>query len=154
MAEIDAEDAEETGTDIVPYVPPRDPADISYPPTLPVELVLRDKTPQELCGEYGISRDEWNTLRLNPIFIADVQARTIELKNDGVSFRLKAKLQSEGLLTRAWSMIHDPKVPANVQADLLKFTVRAAGLDGSKDQALAQASATSALQIVINMGDK
>jgi hypothetical protein len=38
-----------------------------------------------------------------------------------------------------------------VKADLIKFTIRAAGLDGSKDQAAAQGP-QNALQININLG--
>ena len=42
-------------------------------------------------------------------------------------------------------------VPPNVQADLLKFTIRAAGLDGSKDQAANAGAIGTALQININL---
>lgn len=127
-----------------------DAARLGYPPTLPVELALKEKTPRELCAIYGISHDEWNRLRQDPVFVADVKARSIELETDGLSFKMKAQLQAVELLKKSWDMIHGPKTPPAVAADLIKFTVRAAGLDGSKDQALA-ATQQNALQINIHL---
>ena len=57
------------------------------------------------------------------------------------------------LLEKSWNMINDATglVPPNVKADLLKFTIRAAGLDGSKDQAANAGMVGTALQINIRL---
>lgn len=133
-------------------VNPDDPALLGYPATLPIEVALQTAPIKRICEAYGISRDQWNALRVHPQFVADVRASHEELKKDGMSFRMKARLQSEELLKKSWSMIHEPfdRVPANVKADLIKFTVRAAGLEVD-----AKAGATgggSNLQININLG--
>jgi hypothetical protein len=85
-------------------------------------------------------------------FIADLKAVVEELRKDGMSFKMKARLQAEELLKTSWRLIHsnNDDVPPNVKADLIKFTIRAAGLDGSKDQAAA-GSQSNALQININL---
>lgn len=129
----------------------KNPSNLGYPPTLPVEIALRHRKPYEICPDYGITADEWDLIRQDPIFIEDLRARVIELKKDGMSFRLKAKLMAEQLLDTSWQLIHQPKTPHAVKADLIKFTVRAAGLDGSKDQAGNQTQ-TTALQINLNLG--
>lgn len=131
----------------------RDPASIPYPPTLPVEIALRQQPPREICRAYGIDQAEWDRLRFDPIFIDDVKKWLSELQKEGMSFKVKARLQSEELLKTTWQMIHDQtgKVPAAVQADLAKFTIRAAGLDGSKDQGLGGQSGTN-LQINLILG--
>lgn len=132
---------------------PRDPSRLPYPPTLPVEIALRQQTPQEVCAAYGIDQVEWDRLRHDPVFVDDLKKWVVELRKEGMSFKIKARLQSEELLKRSWDMTHASyeDVPPSVQADLIKFTIRAAGLDGSKDQA-ANATAQAALQINLIFG--
>lgn len=132
---------------------PHNPAEIeAYPPTLPIEVALKTASTQVICEAYGLSEAQWNKLRVDPLFVADVKAAAEELKKDGMSFKTKARLQSEELLKTSWQLIHSPhdEVAPSVKADLIKFTIRAAGLDGSKDAATA--ASQNALQININLG--
>jgi hypothetical protein len=133
--------------------PSHDPSLLGFPATLPLEVALREKAIPDLCAAYGIDRDGWNSLRLNPVFMKAVAGYVEDLKKDGMSFKLKARLQAESLLATSFKLIHsrNDDVPPNVKADLIKFTIRAAGLDGSKDQAAAQGP-QNALQININLG--
>ena len=132
-------------------VNPDDPAMLGYPATLPIEVALQTSTVKGICEAYGISREQWNELRHHPQFIADVRAAHEMLKKDGMSFRMKARLQSEELLKKSWQMIHEPfdKVPANVKADLIKFTVRSAGLEPDSKSS---GQNGNNLQININLG--
>lgn len=130
----------------------RDPASLTYPATLPIEVAMRTAPIKDICEAYNLSRDQWRELSADPLFIEDVRRSVDELKKDGMSFRVKARLQAEELLKKSWQMIHDEggNVPPSVKADLLKFTVRCAGLEiTSKDQALASGTA---LNIQINLG--
>ena len=133
-------------------VNPDDPALLGYPATLPIEVALQTAPIRNICEAYGISRDQWNMLRHHPQFIADVRAAHEELKKDGMSFRMKARLQADELLKKSWQMIHEPfdRVPASVKADLIKFTVRAAGLEADA-KAGTQGNGNN-LQININLG--
>lgn len=134
---------------------PRDPAALGYPPMLPVELALREKPVQAIVTAYGIDLPRWRELCADEVFKADLEARVIELKQDGMSFKLKARLQAEELLKTSWNLIHEISTPAAVKADLIKHTVRVAGLDASRDQGLGSSTAVgTALQININLGDK
>lgn len=130
-----------------------DPAELGFPPTLPLELALREKTPAELCEAYGLSHEDWDRLRQDPLFIKAVKEYVEELKQDGMSFKLKARMQAEVLLNTSFRLIHahNDDVPPNVKADLIKFTIRAAGLDGSKDPAQ-QGATGPAFNIQINLG--
>jgi hypothetical protein len=132
----------------------QDPSKLGWPPMLPFELALRETAPRELCESYGIDQIEWDRLRADPLFIAAVKGAVDELRHDGVSFRVKARLQSEMLLQKSFEMIQAPydQVPAAVKADLIKHTVRVAGLDASRDQgAGAGAGVIAALKIDINL---
>lgn len=132
--------------------PSKDPALGAYPPTLPVELALRTASIPELCREYNLSREDWNALRLREDFRADVKAWVERLKEEGMSFKAKAQLQAEQLLITSWKMIHGgAEVPPAVKADLIKFTIRAAGLDGSASGGNSGGGSQTALQININL---
>jgi hypothetical protein len=110
-------------------VAPSDPARLGYPPTFPIEIAMRTATPQKICEAYGITHAEWLDIKHDDRFLADLQRAIDMLKHDGMSFKLKAKLQIEELLKTSWRMIHDPRTPPQVQADLIKATARWAGYD-------------------------
>jgi hypothetical protein len=99
-----------------------------------LELALRIATPKKICEAYGITKSEFETLCRNPTFLDDMKRARELVRKEGMSFRLKAMIQSDELLKTSWGMIHNPALPATVRADLIKFTVRVAGLDASKDQ--------------------
>lgn len=145
-------------TDAPPVDPPtrkkRDPAALGYPASLAVEIALQEHTPKQLCKLYGIDEKTWDRIRADPLFQNDVSARMIELQSEGVSFKMKARLQAEGMLDENWRLVHHVDTPANVKADLIKHTVRMAGLDASKDQAAAAQGAAigAALQINLHLG--
>jgi hypothetical protein len=137
-----------------------DPASLGWPPSLPLELCLRGQPVKEICAAYNISRAEYERLRADPAFRRAVAEATETLKEDGATFRAKAKAQAEELLKTSWSLIHLPldQVSASVKAQLIMFTVRCAGLDASveqkaKAQINASAAALTALQINIHLND-
>lgn len=129
----------------------RDPSTIGlYPPTLPIEVALHETPLPELQAEYGLSDEEWAALPGNPQFIADLKAASDMLKKEGMSFRIKARLQADELLKRSWKLIHSSPdlVPPSVQADLIKSTMRWAGYDNKES---AGASQANAFNIQINL---
>lgn len=135
------------------YEPSPDPAAVGYPPTLPIEIALKTASIQNICEAYNLTREDYEILRNDAQFRADVKRAHEALKEQGMSFKLKAQLQSEELLKTSWKMIHasHAEVPPAVKADLLKFTIRAAGLDGSQEKNSAGGLANN-LQININLG--
>jgi hypothetical protein len=134
---------------ILNEIKPDDPSELGWPPTLPVELALRTATPKQIKEAYGYTDDQWELLRRHPAFLKDLAAAVEMIRKEGVSFKMKARLQSEELLGTAYKMIHDKtgEVPPAVQADLLKFIVKVAGLDASKDQAANQPGAGFSINI-------
>ena len=110
-------------------VNPSDPARLGYPPTLPIEIAMRTSSTRAVCEAYGITEDEWDLIRFDPVFLSDLQRAADMLKEEGMSFRIKAKLQAEELLKSSWRMIHDPNAPPAVRADLIKATMRWAQYD-------------------------
>lgn len=131
---------------------PDNPSEIGlYPPTLPIEVALKVAPIPDICRAYGITKEQWEQLRDNPVFKADVLACHEALKKEGMSFKMKARLQAEELLKTSWRLIHasSDEVPPSVKADLIKFTIRAAGLEADPKAATSNANN---LQININLG--
>ena len=128
-----------------------DPSKLAWPTTLPIELALKTASPQELRAHYGYTDEEWEALRDHPVFIAELAAAVELVKQEGMSFKLKARLQSEALLETSWRLIHAPhsEVPAAVKSRLMEATWRMAGFD-SKDINAAGGSAGLAIQINFN----
>lgn len=130
----------------------RDPARLGYPPTLPIEIALKTAPLATIREEYGFSEEQWEALRHDPVFLADLAKAVEMVRQDGMSFKLKARLQAEELLKTSWKLIHGPadEVPSSVKADLIKATMRWAGFD-DKGAAAAAAAVGTALQININL---
>ena len=134
--------------------PGNDPASLGWPVMLPFELAMRVASIPEICDSYGIGREEWNELRAKPAFQRAVARAAEELqKDDGLSFRIKARLQAEAMLPKVWEMVHASHeiVPPAVKKDLYMFTVKAAGLDASREPGI-NAPAGTALQVNLHLG--
>jgi hypothetical protein len=125
-----------------------DPAMIGWPPSLPVELAMGETSPKEICEAYDIDREHFIVLTRNAVFQkAFADAREM-LAKEGMAFRVKARMQAEGLLPESWRLIHSQYTPANVKAKLIEATWRVAGFEPKEsDRAPGQN-----LQININLG--
>ena len=130
-------------------VKPFDPADLGFHPMLPVELAMRVAPVPEICAAYDVTKEQLTDLIANPVFAQAFANAQEMLQKDGMSFRIKARLQAEELLKKSWQMIHALETPTAVKADLIKSTVRWAGLEPKGDTA---AGLGSAFQININLG--
>lgn len=134
---------------------PKDPTSLVWPPTLPIELALKTATPAELQIEYGYTDDQWEALRHNPVFIADLTQACELVRQEGMSFKLKAKMLAEDNLTKVYGMIHasHDAVPPQVKKDLILGVARWAGFDNklSKDEGGGPVNANM-LNVQINLG--
>jgi hypothetical protein len=131
-------------------VAPTDPARLGYPPTFPIELALRTSSVRAICEAYGIDREEWDRVRFEPVFMADLERAVKLVAEEGMSFKLKAKLQAEELLKTSWRLIHDPSTPPQTRADLLKATMRWAEYDSPPGKDSVLMGGRSGFQVNIN----
>jgi len=100
---------------------------------------------------HGISTAELIRFNKDPVFLKRVEHYQTEIKENGLTFKLKARAQAEELLTTSWSMIHNPDVSAAVKADLIKSTVKWAGLEAKTDEGAGNAA--GGVRININFGN-
>lgn len=122
------------------YATRDDPSQLAWPPTLPIEIALRAQPVKDICADYGISHQEWDSIRTHPVFINEVASAMQALKKDGMPFKMRCQMQSLEMLKESWRMVHagDDKVPPAVKADLIKATVKWAGYDPSTDKSNGQ----------------
>jgi hypothetical protein len=135
----------------------KDPTSLVWPPTLPIELALKTASPREIQIEYGYCDEEWALLRTNAVFLKELAGACELVRQEGMSFKLKAKLIAEENLKQVWKMIHSDHiaVPAAVKGKLIELTARWAGFDprtNGEDAVGGGALQANTLNIQINLG--
>jgi hypothetical protein len=134
----------------------KDPSGLVWPPTLPIELALKTASPQALQIEYGYDDAEWAALRTNDVFLRELAGACELVRQEGMSFKLKAKLIAEENLKQVWKMIHatHDAVPPAVKGKLIELTAQWAGFanKGGDGDGTGPVNANT-LNIQINLGD-
>lgn len=108
------------------------------------------ETLQEIMGRHNITANDILVFNSDPVFLKKVEHYRGEVREKGLTFKLKARAQAEELLTTSWLLIHDPAVSPAVKADLIKSTVKWAGLE-PKNEVTAE-GAGGGVKITINLG--
>jgi hypothetical protein len=104
----------------------------------------------ELLERHEFDVSDLLTFKGDTIFLQRVEAFREEVRTKGLTFRVKARAQAEELLKTSWVLIHDPIVSPAVKADLIKSTVKWAGLDTTP--AGEGQNGSGGVTITINMG--
>jgi hypothetical protein len=105
----------------------------------------------EIMKRHSISGTEMLKFKADPVFLKRVEHYRNEIRDKGMTFRLKARAQAEELLTTSYLLIHDPGVSPAVKADLIKSTVKWADLEPKTN---GQVEAGGGVRITINLGDR
>ena len=106
---------------------------------------------QDILNRHRITTADLLTFNKDIVFLRKVEHLRDEVREKGLTFRLKAKAQAEELLTTSWNLIHAPDVSPSVKADLIKWTGKMAGLEPQKDTVLGDGT-VGGVNIQINMG--
>ena len=109
------------------------------------------ETLDEVIARHAITPDDMLTFNEDPIFRKKVEVYRNDIREKGVTFRLKARAQAEELLVTSWQLIHSPEVSPAVKADLIKSTVKWGNLEPKKEGM--DADASSGFKITINLGE-
>lgn len=93
------------------------------------EIALGIEGTEDILLRYGVSFDTYEKWLKIPAFAKRIDEYKLEARQNGLSFREKAKVQAEDLLNTSYTLIHHPDVPAHVKADLIKWTAKMAALE-------------------------
>lgn len=81
---------------------------------------------------YGVSIDQLKRLKKHKPFVMAVRKHQKEIAENGIDFKMKAKLMANDLIDTAYLMAKDPKTPATVRSGQIKDIVRWAELEPQK----------------------
>jgi hypothetical protein len=104
----------------------------------------------EIKDRHKLDANTLLDINKDPVFLKRVESYREEVKEKGLTFRLKARAQAEELLTTSYMLIHDPAVSPAVKADLIKSTVKWAGLEPKNNEE--QNASVGGVKIMINLG--
>jgi len=109
-----------------------------------------DDTPSILAS-HGLTPADLADFSKDPVFTRRVQDYCTNIKENGLTFKLKAKAQAEILLETSFDLIHDKDVSPAVKADLIKWTAKVAGLEPTGKEG--GAAMGNAVVVNINLGE-
>jgi hypothetical protein len=108
------------------------------------------ETLDEVKTRHAISASDLIIFNKDNIFLKKVESYRDEIREKGMTFKLKARAQAEELLTTSWTLIHSPDVSPAVKADLIKSTVKWGGLEPKNE--INTEGAGGGVKITINLG--
>ena len=108
------------------------------------------ETLDEVKDRHHVTAEELLVFNKDPVFLKKVKTYREEVRDKGMTFKLKARSQAEELLITSWSLIHSPDVSAAVKADLIKSTVKWGGLEPKNE--INMDGSGSGVKITINLG--
>ena len=82
----------------LPQIKITDPATLGFPPMLAVEIAMQTAPVDQIFEGYGLNIVDFERLMGDPAFIQAIATAKEELKQEGMSFKIKAKLQAEELM--------------------------------------------------------
>lgn len=134
----------------------KDPTALTWPPTMLIELALKTAPPDDIRKEYGYSTEDWEALPRNPVFMKELTEACELVRQEGMSYKLKARMLAEEFLPDVYKMVKadgEKGTPASVRADMIKFMTRVAGYDVKASAEGGAATQANTLNIQINLGD-
>lgn len=121
---------------------------IDVPPQMILEIAHGLEDPARIAERHGFGEAEWFCLLLDKAFIQQVDDKKSELSAGGFTFRLKAAVAAEAILTEVASKALAEGASFGLQLEALKFTAKCAGLDAPIKEAVVGTS----VSITINLG--
>ena len=99
------------------------------------DLALGVEDIQTLLGRYSVPAQTYEQWARHPTFQRTISEFAKHIRENGLSFRAKARIQAEDLLGGSYQLIYNPDTPASVRADLIKWTAKMAELEPQQAQA-------------------
>lgn len=141
-----------SGTALQVPVRPANPADATYPPTLPIELALGLNSPKEICDEYGLSRADFEAISRIPQFIAQFDWAMEEKERPGGLVRLQCAMMSQDAVRVMHTAMMDVENNINQRAGHAKDILRFAGFEPERRKEASEAGERFAININFNGG--
>ena len=124
----ETEQASAYSTDLVPSQSPSFAVSALSPnkwdPRLLLDLVIAVDSLEVILDRYDLSREEYNILSSNIVFRRELAATMRDIRENGASFRAKARIQAESYLPVVDEMVWDIDIAPSTKLDAIKSIVR------------------------------
>jgi len=129
---------------------------VDYPSKrLALELALMlegsGETLQDLVTRHDLTPLQLEKQLSNAVFRAELTKLREEVRDKGLTFRVKARAMAEEMLKTTWQLVHDPTASFAVRADLIKSVVEWGGFKPKADNA---AVSDGGVKVIINFSGK
>lgn len=100
-----------------------------WDPRLVMDLAIGIDSAEDISERYDLSTNALDALYGIKSFRQEVAAVMKDVRENGVTFRAKAKIQAEDYLEIMDKLIYNSEIPAGVRLDAIKSAVKWAGLE-------------------------
>jgi len=112
----------------VPFRPPstshfKAPTTTPWDSRLVLDLALGVDSLQDILDRYDLNNEEYNALSTTPAFRRDLAQAIKDIREDGLSFSTKARIQAETYLPILDEMVNSLETPASVRLEAIRSTV-------------------------------
>ncbi len=118
-----------------------------WDPRLILDLAIGIDGLEDILLRYDLSEDEFNILSGTQSFRRELALTIRDVRENGVPFAQKAKVQAESYLMVLDELIHSPTTPANVRLEAIRSTVKWGKLEPKE----AKDDGMNATQINVNI---
>jgi hypothetical protein len=84
---------------------------VMFDPRLCFDLALRLDRPEDIFKRYGYDESGMLDLAKNPLFQRMLKAYIDDVEENGITYRAKARIAAEALLTQAYEIATDAEAP-------------------------------------------
>jgi hypothetical protein len=154
--EFDENQEEEPELSLVPakskpqWVPAEHPPNVNpWDPRLVLDLALAIEDTGPILDRYDLQQEDYDALMRTPSFRRDLALTMREVRENGLSFRHKARVQAESYLEVLDQLVYSPATPASTRLDGIKQAVTWGDLAPSDKKGDSQQQA-QAINISIN----
>jgi hypothetical protein len=118
-----------------------------WPKKLPFDVAFGESD-DILCAKYNLAPAALENLYLNPVFRREVADHQAVIRDEGITFKAKAKLQAEMYLENLHEIVVSQTAAPSVKLDAIKSMVKWAGYEPKPEAASTTAGGPS---ITINI---
>lgn len=119
-----------------------------WDPRLILDLAIGVDGLNEILPRYGLSEREFNILSETSSFRRELALTMREVRENGIPFYSKAKVQAESYLEIIDDLVYNPETPASVRLEAIRSTVKWGKLEPTKE---VKDDALNATQINVNI---
>lgn len=105
-----------------------------WDPRLILDLAFAIDPLEEVLPRYGLSTREFDRLSKVPAFRKELALTLRDIRENGLTFTKKAKVQAESYLEVLDEIVHDNETPASVRLEAIRSTVKWGNLEPRDDK--------------------